>query len=164
MSQPSPHAIVLVFDKLADTAALRQVLVTHESLELYVSCKEGGKPAEKITPVVSKQLVADKLGRRAAVGNELLALLAERFVAGGNVVLTGDEVARLLESAAEERPQVVVSAGDKTESVIDYASSLSEAGFSEVVASDITVTDGVGPADFGGEITLAVVGGEEDAA
>lgn len=167
MTAKSPHSIVLVFDNPEATASLRQILVTHESLEVHAAYTNDVKPPQKLNPTVSKQLVATKLGRRTKVAQALLEKLAERYSNGGAVIFSTEEVAAILDEAAEETP--VADIGFDVPTPTDsggfvYEDPLSEAAAGKVVAADIVIADGAGTTDLSGKIALAVVGGEEDAA
>jgi hypothetical protein len=119
------------------------------------------------SPIVSKQMVATKLGRRAKAAESLLAKLAERFGHGGPVAFTTEEVASFLAEAAEEAPAPIVLDLQPPVGPVGgfvYEDPLSVAEASEASAPDTVSAVSEGKSDFSGAITLAVVSGEEDAA
>lgn len=165
MPESSPHTIVLVFDNPESTAALRQVLVTHESLDVHVAYANDIKPPEQLQPITSKQMVATKLGRRAKAAESLLAKLAERFGHGGPVAFTTEEVASFLSEAAEDSPApVVLDVSNESLGGFVYEDPLPEAEASEAPATGVVPANSEGKPDSSREVTLSMVRREEDAA
>lgn len=108
MSSPA-HTVVLVFEDPASTVNIREVLVTDPAIEV-VAVYNNTKAHNPFVIQVDKAKVASRLGRRQAVGTELLGLLANKLQSQeGDLVMSREELENLLRQAGEDttfRPQV----------------------------------------------------------
>lgn len=100
--QPAVHTVVIVLDDPEKTASIRQVLVSHESIDVHAAYENDTGDHQLFHPIVSKELIASKLGKKQEAAEEMLSSLAARFQqSAGDIVLTREEVQALLDKAGE---------------------------------------------------------------
>lgn len=162
---PSPHSVVLVFDTQEKTVCIEQAIVSHESIEITAVFSNGTNAP--INSVVSKELIASKLGRREAAAKELLESLAIKLQhQEGDVLLSREEVQRLLDKAGESNvvhPFVLEESALLPEGVA-YEDPASAAGECEITIAAFNAFTSEREEETVGKPTINLLVSEEDVA